>query len=116
MKRSTGLSFAALLALDYRLAFSHEGHKASSARAEISREVQPWGQEGDPRKAIRTIAIDMSDTMRFSPAQIKVWRWSMTRPTWLTSNRARQRRWRGHSAGRASFAMAVSSRATGKPA
>ena len=32
----------------------------------------PWGRQGDPRKAVRTIAIDMSDTMRFAPDEVRV--------------------------------------------
>jgi uncharacterized cupredoxin-like copper-binding protein len=72
MKRLIGLSIAALLALGSQLAFSHGEHKSSSPKGEISKEVLPWGQEGDPRKAARTITIDMADTMRFSPAQLKV--------------------------------------------
>jgi len=31
-----------------------------------------FGREGDPAKAVRTIRVDMADTMRFSPAAITV--------------------------------------------
>lgn len=72
MKRLIGLAVVSLLALGSQLAISHEGHKSTSPKREISTEVQPWGQEGDPRKATRTITINMADTMRFSPAQLKV--------------------------------------------
>jgi uncharacterized cupredoxin-like copper-binding protein len=34
--------------------------------------MHPWGREGDPRKAARTIQVDMADTMRFSPSEVKV--------------------------------------------
>jgi uncharacterized cupredoxin-like copper-binding protein len=51
---------------------AHEPAKASAAKREISGEQHPWGRQGDPRKAVRTIAIDMADTMRFTPAQVKV--------------------------------------------
>jgi uncharacterized cupredoxin-like copper-binding protein len=72
MKRLIGLAVVSLLALGSQLVISHEGHKSTSPKGEISTEVQPWGQEGDPRKATRTITINMADTMRFSPAQLKV--------------------------------------------
>jgi uncharacterized cupredoxin-like copper-binding protein len=52
-------------------AVAHEAHKASPKK-EISGDQHPWGREGDPRKAVRTIAIDMADTMRFTPAEVKV--------------------------------------------
>ena len=33
---------------------------------------KPFGREGDPRKVNRVITIDMSDTMRFFPSEIRV--------------------------------------------
>jgi uncharacterized cupredoxin-like copper-binding protein len=51
---------------------AHEAHKPSAAKKEISTEPHPWGREGDPRQVVRTIAIDMADTMRFVPDQVKV--------------------------------------------
>lgn len=38
----------------------------------ISTEQQPFGREGDPKKVTRTIEMDMSDKMRFSPAQLTI--------------------------------------------
>ena len=35
-------------------------------------EEMPFGKASDPRKAKRTIAVDMADTMRFSPSEITV--------------------------------------------
>ena len=32
----------------------------------------PFGREGDPRKAKRVIKVDMSDTMRFFPSEVRV--------------------------------------------
>jgi uncharacterized cupredoxin-like copper-binding protein len=32
----------------------------------------PYGREGDPRKVKRVIRVDMSDTMRYFPDQIRV--------------------------------------------
>jgi uncharacterized cupredoxin-like copper-binding protein len=47
-------------------------HKAKSQSAPISAEEKPFGRQGDPKKATRTIKIDMADTMRYSPAEIAV--------------------------------------------
>ena len=38
----------------------------------ISAEEKDFGREGDPKKASRTIRIDMSDTMRFTPADLTI--------------------------------------------
>jgi uncharacterized cupredoxin-like copper-binding protein len=46
--------------------------KASGERKAISTEEKPFGREGDPKKINRTVRIDMSDTMRFNPAQLTV--------------------------------------------
>ena len=35
-------------------------------------EATDFGQEGDPRRVARTLRVGMSDTMRFTPAQIVV--------------------------------------------
>ena len=38
----------------------------------ISNEETPFGREGDPKKASRTVKVDMSDKMRFTPAQLTI--------------------------------------------
>lgn len=55
-------------------AFAHgnKPHVAPTAAASISAEEHAFGRQGDPKKAARTIAIDMRDGMRFSPANISV--------------------------------------------
>ena len=69
---TTILAAAALLASG--LAYAHE--KASPGKradkAPISTEERAFGREGDPKKVTRTIKVDMSDAMRFAPAEIKV--------------------------------------------
>jgi uncharacterized cupredoxin-like copper-binding protein len=47
----------------------HE-HTITKRRAQF--DDMPFGREGDPRKVKRVIRIDMSDTMRFFPDQIRV--------------------------------------------
>lgn len=37
-------------------------------------EETPYGREGDPKKVVRTITVDMSDAMRFTPAELSVQR------------------------------------------
>ena len=50
---------------------AHESRKDARPKP-ISTEEHPWGRQGDPRKATRTIAVDMADTMRFTPSRLKV--------------------------------------------
>jgi uncharacterized cupredoxin-like copper-binding protein len=46
------------------------GKKAE--KAPISTEEKAFGREGDPKKVVRTIQVDMSDAMRFTPAELTV--------------------------------------------
>lgn len=71
MKTLSLISLAALLVLS-PAALAHEGPAPKNARAPISKEAHPWGQEGDPAKATRTVTIDMADTMRFTPETLSV--------------------------------------------
>ena len=55
-------------------AFAHgdaEHGKKPAARS-IDPTVQPFGKEGNPRRATRSIAVDMADSMRFRPDEITV--------------------------------------------
>lgn len=55
------------------VAWAHgEGHGKKDANRKISTEEHAWGREGDPKKATRTINVDMNDKMRFMPAEITV--------------------------------------------
>ena len=64
---------AIAIALASPAAFSHgDDHKPKAEKAGISPEVHAWGQEGDPRKAKRTVKVEMADTMRFNPAVVRV--------------------------------------------
>ena len=54
-------------------AFAHaEKHGKPNAAAPISTEEHPFGKQGDPKKAARTIVINMDDMMRFGPSDITV--------------------------------------------
>ena len=65
---------AATLALVSSLAFAHGDEEHAVPRRYDPRKVEPtdFGQEGNPKKVVRTIRIDMADTMRFTPANIAV--------------------------------------------
>ena len=54
------------------IAHSGDKHAKPAARKPISTEETAFGREGDPKRVARTIQIDMSDAMRFSPASITV--------------------------------------------
>ena len=52
-------------------AWAHgEAHGAAKAAVTISIEQHPWGRQGDPKKATRTVRVTMSDAMRFDPSQL----------------------------------------------
>jgi uncharacterized cupredoxin-like copper-binding protein len=38
----------------------------------ISTEEHSFGRQGDPKKVSRTVVVDMSDAMRFSPSEVRV--------------------------------------------
>jgi uncharacterized cupredoxin-like copper-binding protein len=52
-------------------AHSDAKHEKKAARP-ISTEQTPFGREGDPKKVSRTVNVDMSDQMRFSPAELTI--------------------------------------------
>ena len=62
--------FAAMLVTGTALA--HEQHPGAKAFDYSKAEAQPFGIAADPRKAKRTVTVDMSDTMRFSPAELRI--------------------------------------------
>ena len=51
---------------------AHDASHARNARKPISMEEHAFGREGDPKKVSRTIAIGMSDAMRYSPASLQI--------------------------------------------
>ncbi len=67
------LAVAALVMSSGVLAHSNEDHAAKPRKFDASKvEDTAFGREGDPAKATRTIRVDMSDGMRFTPADITV--------------------------------------------
>jgi len=66
---------AAAMALFASAAFAHgdEEHAAPPRPYDAAKvEATDFGQEGNPKKATRTVQIHMADNMRFSPADVTV--------------------------------------------
>ena len=55
-------------------AWAHgDAHAPKSAKpGTISLEEKSFGKVGDPKKIVRSIKVDMSDTMRFTPAALTI--------------------------------------------
>lgn len=78
MKKQNAKSIAAALvalsmALGANVALAH-GNETHSKKADvpISTDEHDFGKQGDPKKVTRTIKVDMTDMMRFGPAEITV--------------------------------------------
>jgi uncharacterized cupredoxin-like copper-binding protein len=70
MKHSIAVTALALFA---GVAFAHGDKPHAAKAADYSRaEETPFGRAADPRKAKRTIRVEMNDQMRFVPAEIMV--------------------------------------------
>src|SRR5882672_5613487 len=54
------------------LAHEKAPHTKKAANRSISTEEKAFGREGDPKKVSRTIKVEMSDTMRFTPSQLAI--------------------------------------------
>ena len=56
------------------ISFAHgDKHDAPKAKYDYSKtEEMAFGKASDPKKAKRTVSIEMADTMRFTPAEITV--------------------------------------------
>lgn len=65
------LLLAAALALAPAIGRAH-GEAAHARHGAVVKEQKPWGIAGDAKAARRTIAITMTDGMRFSPDRIEV--------------------------------------------
>jgi uncharacterized cupredoxin-like copper-binding protein len=60
------------LALSNALGHGDDAHAKARRFDPAKVEVTEFGQEGDPRKVVRTIEVNMADTMRFVPADVTV--------------------------------------------
>jgi uncharacterized cupredoxin-like copper-binding protein len=71
--KAATLAIAAFVTMSGAFAHGNEDHAAKPRKFDASKvEDTTFGREGDPAKATRTIRVDMSDAMRFTPADITV--------------------------------------------
>jgi len=68
------VSALAIAGLAYATAAGAHGEAMHEKKASkvISTEQKAFGREGDPKRASRTVNVDMRDTMRFTPAGLSV--------------------------------------------
>ncbi len=52
--------------------FAHEKHDASKKAVAVKKEQKEWGIAGETKNVKRTIAVSMSDDMKFTPNKIGV--------------------------------------------
>ena len=68
---------------------AHDEKHPARARADYSKaEPMPFGIAADPKRAARTMKIEMADTMRFTPAEVKVKRGEAVR--FVVTNNGKQ--------------------------
>jgi uncharacterized cupredoxin-like copper-binding protein len=60
------------LAAAAAMAHGDEEHAPKHVFNPANVDKTPFGQEGDPKKVTRTIKLDMTDAMRFTPADVTV--------------------------------------------
>ena len=65
-------SASVLLAIAYPAGAQSDKHHKKSAVDYSKAQEKSFGRASDPKKAKRTIRVDMTDTLRFSPAGIEV--------------------------------------------
>ncbi len=64
--------FSALVMLASPVFAHAEKPHAKVEKKAISKDIHAWGQEGDIKKVTRTITINMTDNMRFTPDVIEI--------------------------------------------
>ncbi len=71
--KAASAALAALALATGAFAHGNEDHAANVRKYDAAKvEETAVGREGDPAKATRTISLDMSDAMRFTPAELTV--------------------------------------------
>jgi len=73
IKQAAAAAFV-LSALVATSAIAHGDKEHAAPRPFDARQVEPtdFGQEGDPAKVARTIRVEMSDSMRFTPSAVSI--------------------------------------------
>jgi len=71
--KAATLAIAALIVTSGVFAHGNDDHAAKPRKFDAAKvEDTTFGREGNPAKATRTIRVEMSDAMRFTPADITV--------------------------------------------
>jgi uncharacterized cupredoxin-like copper-binding protein len=81
------IAFVALACLPFATYAHGTDDHAKAPKGAMSPEEHPFGVEGDPRKASRTIAISMDDSMHYSRSEIRVKQGETV--TFVVSNRGK---------------------------
>ena len=73
MKKLNAFAFA-VLALGTGAVLAHGDDEHAAARKFDASKVEPtdFGQEGNPKKVTKTVQVDMTDAMRFTPSDVTV--------------------------------------------
>jgi len=89
---NTTRTFLPAIACSMLLAATAQAHgdkHPTPAKVDYSKaEQMPFGVAADPKKAARTMQIDMADTMRFTPGEVKVKRGETVR--FVVKNKGKQ--------------------------
>jgi uncharacterized cupredoxin-like copper-binding protein len=75
MKKTFCVALAAatwLALVPHAFAHGNEDHAKRRAYDASTVEDTAFGRGGDPKKVVRTIKVDMADTMRFMPAEVTI--------------------------------------------
>lgn len=72
MKHLIAFTAILIMALTSAVWAHGDAKHPSAAKKTVSKEEKTFGREADPGKATRTINVDMSDKMRFTPADLTV--------------------------------------------
>jgi len=72
MKFTNRALIAAAFAVGAGLAHADARHKGDAGKQSVAADQHAFGRAGNPKNVSRTVRVDMSDTMRFSPASLTV--------------------------------------------
>lgn len=72
MKKLTSAFLATLIASASTFAFAHGDEAHAKKAGPVKKEQKEWGIAGDAKAVTRTIAVGMTDNMRFTPDKIDV--------------------------------------------
>ena len=86
--RRSALALAASMLVDSGSANAHDAKHGAPAIDYAKTEATPFGIAVDPKRAGRTVRVEMADTMRFTPSALRVKRGETVR--FVIANKGRQ--------------------------